>query len=250
LIPPVGKNKLSKFADMDSFRNVVQVPFRELQHHDHPLKGSWNQNFFRNNGPIVLELGCGKGEYTTGLATLFPEMNFIGIDIKEARIWKGAKYALEKGLENVAFLRTHIEMIGQFFAEKEISEIWLTFPDPQMKKTRKRLTSTRFIEYYRTFLRPGGLIHLKTDSRFQFRYTLEVIQKNSFELISVCEDVYARAERDERLQIQTFYEKQWLARGISIKYLCFIPHSEPLQEPDVAIEPDSYRSFGRGALPQ
>jgi tRNA (guanine-N7-)-methyltransferase len=244
----VGKNKLSKFADMDTFSNVLQVSFNVVKQDDHPMKGSWSRDFFQNSNPIVLELGCGKGEYTIGLAELEPLKNYIGIDIKGSRIWKGAKYALDNGLKNVGFLRTHIELISRFFGENEVSEIWLTFPDPQMKKTRKRLTSTRFIELYRQFLKPGGIIHLKTDSNFQYQYTFEMARANEFEIVSNEPDIYAMVINKPTLQIKTYYEKQWISRGITIKYISFIPHQNKLVEPDVTIEPDTYRSFGRGAI--
>lgn len=244
----MGKNKLSKFADMETFSNVIQVPYRDIQQKDHPLKNNWNKTFFKNQKPIVLELGCGKGEYTVGLAQIDPQNNYIGVDLKGARMWQGAKFAIENGLKNVAFLRTHIEMIGQFFGENEVAGIWLTFPDPQMKKTRKRLTSTRFIEYYRNFLQPNGVIHLKTDSNFQYRYTLEMAKENGFEIIANIENVHAGETVSPALQIKTFYEKQWIARGIPIKYVSFRPNQKQLTEPDVDIEPDTYRSFGRGAV--
>ncbi|HQN93796.1 MAG TPA: tRNA (guanosine(46)-N7)-methyltransferase TrmB [Prolixibacteraceae bacterium] len=244
----MGKNKLSKFAEMQSFSNVLQVTFSQLEQYDHPMKGNWNRDFFHNQKPIVLELGCGKGEYTTGLAEAKPENNYIGIDIKGARMWKGAKYATDNQLFNVGFLRTHIEMVDRFFALGEVSEIWLTFPDPQMKKVRKRLTSTRFIELYRKFLKPGGIVHLKTDSRFQFLYTREMVLANGFHVVEELDDVYGNGSTDSILSIKTFYEKQWLARGITIKYISFIPHQNELIEPEVDIEEDTYRSFGRGAL--
>jgi len=244
----VGKNKLPKFAEMETFSNVLQVPFSEVTLCDHPIKNNWNSAFFQNNQPIVLELGCGKGEYTTGLAEIEAGKNYIGIDIKGARMWKGAKQALENGLNNVGFLRTNIELVDRFFGENEVSEIWLTFPDPQMKKTRKRLTSTRFIELYRKFLKPCGVVHLKTDSNFQYQYTLEMIKTNGFEIVSNDSDIYAKELINDTLQIKTFYEQQWIARGITIKYVSFIPHQNQLVEPNVAIEEDSYRSFGRSAI--
>jgi tRNA (guanine-N7-)-methyltransferase len=244
----MGKNKLSKFAEMETFRNVIQTGSHELLQNDYPLKGKWNSNFFHNNYEIVLELGCGKGEYTIGMAEFDAGKNYIGIDIKGARMWMGAKYATENKLANTAFIRTHIEMANHFFGEGEISEIWLTFPDPQMKKTRKRLTSTRFIELYRKFLKPGGTIHLKTDSNFQYQYTLEMAKANGFTITNNDDDIYAHDVIQPFLAIKTFYEKQWLSRGIPIKYLSFIPHNKMLIEPTVEIKPDTYRSFGRGAI--
>lgn len=233
---------------METFSNVLQVSFSDVNQQDHPIKNNWAKDFFKNDNPIVIELGCGKGEYTVGLAEMNPEFNFIGIDIKGARMWKGAKYAIDKGLNNVAFLRTHIEMSDKFFGENEISEIWLTFPDPQMKKTRKRLTSVRFIEQYRKFLKEDGIIHLKTDSNFQYKYTLAMLEFNEFKLLQNLSDVYENENISEVLRIKTYYEKQWLGRGIKIKYLSFIPNQNDLKEPEVDIEPDTYRSFGRGAL--
>lgn len=244
----MGKNKLPKFAEMASFPNVLQVPYHQIEFNDHPIKGHWNYDFFKNNQPLVLELGCGKGEYTVGLARIDATKNYIGVDIKGARMYNGARFALENHLGNVGFLRTNIEMTCQFFGPGEISEIWLTFPDPQMKKTRKRLTSTRFIDYYRQFLKPGGIIHLKTDSNFQYRYTLEMIRANGFDILTRIDDLYDGTEIGEELKIRTFYESQWIGRGLTIKYLSFVPHFNELIEPDVEIEPDSYRSFGRGKV--
>ena len=244
----MGKNKLSKFADMERFDNVLQVTFHELKHNDHSIKGNWGETFFKNDNPIVLELGCGKGEYTIGLAKIDSSKNYIGIDIKGSRMWKGAKFATENGLNNVGFLRTHIEMVQQFFAPSEVSEIWLTFPDPQMKKTRKRLTSTRFIELYRQFLKPGGIVHLKCDSNFQYQYTCEMVKANNFEIVTNNDNIYIQDHIDPVLEIKTYYEKQWLARDIEIKYISFKPHQGELIEPDVNIEPDTYRSFGRGTV--
>lgn len=243
----MGKNKLSKFADMATYPNVFQYSFEELQDGGFPFKGKWN-TFFKNDNPIVLELGCGKGEYTVGLAQLFPEKNFIGIDIKGARMWKGATQALDEKLENVAFLRTHIELIRQFFADNEISEIWITFPDPQMQKTNKRLTSTRFMKEYGQLLAPNGIIHLKTDSNFLYTYTKAMIAENNLETIFDTEDLYASDLNDKILNIQTFYEQQWRARGLNIKYIKFHASKDNnWQEPDIEIEKDDYRSFGRNA---
>lgn len=244
----MGKNKLKKFSDLENFRNTVQAPYRQNTIDKHELWGQWNAHFFKNDQPIVLELGCGKGEYTIGLAELDPSKNYIGVDIKGARLWQGAKYATDSNLDNVGFLRTSIELIHLFFAPNEVSEIWLTFPDPQMKRARKRLTSTRFIKLYRRILKPGGLIHLKTDSNFQFQYTEAVIEANGFEMRSKLDDVYAQDPVAPVLQIKTYYENQWMERGIRIKFISFVPHWNDLIEPDVEIEPDTYRSFGRGIV--
>jgi tRNA (guanine-N7-)-methyltransferase len=243
----MGKNKLAKFAEMDSFPHVFQMTSREvLLGKSFEYKGKWNESVFKNDNPIVLELGCGKGEYSVGLAELFPDKNFIGVDIKGARIWTGAKDSLEKNLKNVAFLRTNIEMINHFFDTDEVSEIWLTFPDPQMKKTSKRLTSTNFMKRYQQIVKGGGLIHLKTDSQFMFTYTREMIQANHYAVDVITNDLYASVSGDPILNIKTFYEQQWLDRGISIKYIRFILEKKnSFKEPDVEIEKDSYRSFGR-----
>ncbi len=243
----MGKNKLAKFEEMETFENVIQAPFKKIKHNDFHLKGNWANTFFKNNNPVVLELGCGKGEYTVELAEKNPEKNYIGTDIKGARLWKGAKEALEKQLKNVAFLRTNIEIIPQFFGENEIAEIWLTFPDPQMKKTRKRLTSNVFLKKYKTFLEKGGIIHLKTDSNFQFIYTSEMARLNNFDVVAKTDNLYESDLPDETLRIKTFYEKQWLSRGITIKYIAFRLNNKPFKEPDMEIEKDEYRSFGRSA---
>jgi tRNA (guanine-N7-)-methyltransferase len=242
----VGKNKLQKFEDMNTYPHVFQYPFSVLQEKEFETKGHWNELFFKNNHPIVLELGCGKGEYTVGLAKLFPEKNFIGVDIKGARMWSGAKQALENRLTNVAFLRTHIELINHFFAPEEIAEIWLTFPDPQMGKVNKRLTSARFMKLYREILRDSGIIHLKTDSHFLFTYTCEMLKANRFPVLVQTDDLYNSRLTDEILSIQTFYEQQWLERGLNIKYIRFVCESrETYIEPDVEIASDPYRSFNR-----
>lgn len=233
---------------MATYGHVIQVPFRQLQSEEFQFKGKWSREFFGNDHPVVLELGCGKGEYTVKLATHYPEMNFIGIDIKGSRMWNGATQTREMNLKNVGFLRTNIENIGLFFGENEVAEIWLTFPDPQMKKPRKRLTATNFIEKYRQIMAPNGIIHLKSDSNFMFRYTEAMVAENNFETIRKTEDLYNSDILDEVLSIRTFYEKQWLDRGLSIKYLSFrLNHPEPLHEPEVEIEKDPYRSFGRSA---
>ena len=244
----MGKNKLKKFADLDTYENVVQIPFKQLESEEFQFKGKWSSEFFKNDHPVILELGCGKGEYTVKLASHFPELNFIGIDIKGSRMWNGATKAKELGLKNVGFLRTNIENIGLFFGEGEVAEIWLTFPDPQMKKTRKRLTATNFMENYRSILTPNGIVHLKSDSNFMYLYTQAMVSENQFEVLRQTDDLYHSDILDELLSIKTFYEKQWLDRGISIKYLSFrISHQQPLREPEVEIEKDPYRSFGRSA---
>ena len=210
------------------------------------MKGNWNRDFFKNDHPIVLELGCGRGEYAVGLARRYPEKNFIGVDIKGARMWTGAKQAQEEGLANVAFLRTNIEIIDRFFAPGEVSEIWLTFSDPQMKKVTKRLTSTYFMERYRKFLVPGGLVHLKTDSNFMFTYTKAMVEANHFSVEFITDDLYHSGLDDDILRIRTYYEQQWLDRGLSIKYIKFrLPQEGELAEPDVEIELDDYRSYNR-----
>lgn len=242
----MGKNKLAKFDDMSRFGNVFERASLDDCKNDNDLKGNWRKNYFKNDRPIILELGCGKGEYTVGLAEMFPDKNFIGIDIKGARMWTGAKYALDKGLENVAFLRTHIEFISSFFAEGEVDEIWITFPDPQMKKVRKRLTSPRFIAMYTSILSEQGVVHLKTDSNFMFTYTSALVHANEFPILFENNDLYHSGLDDPILSIQTYYEQQWLSRGITIKYIKFQPQwRSAVLNPDIEIEPDSYRSFGR-----
>ena len=178
----MSKGKLQKFADMERYDNVFQFPYYKMENAVFEMKGRWGEEYFHNSNPIVLELGCGKGEYTVELARLYPDVNFIGVDIKGARMWTGATQALKEGLGNVAFLRTNIEIIDRFFDRDEVSEIWLTFSDPQMKNPRKRLTSTFFMERYRRFLADGGIVHLKTDSTFLFTYTTYMVQVNNLPL--------------------------------------------------------------------
>lgn len=269
----MGKGKLAKFADMATYENVFQYPYSVVEHVPFEMQGHWREQYFHNQNPIVLELGCGKGEYTVGLAKLFPGMNFIGVDIKGARMWTGATQALNEGLKNVAFLRTNIEIIDRFFSEDEVQEIWLTFSDPQMKNPRKRLTSTYFMERYRKFLVDGGIIHLKTDSKFLFTYTTLMVEKNHLPIVCCTEDLYdisrkgVGEKRKENTpaantynkgsllphsslllprQIQTYYESMWIARGLNIKYMKWqLPRKGLLEEPDVEIELDDYRSYHR-----
>ena len=246
----MGKGKQAKFAEMA--RNPLVVEPRYNPHgekaEDFTMQGKWSQDFFHNDNPIILELGCGRGEYTTGMALMHPHRNFIGVDIKGSRMWTGATDALRRGMKNVAFLRTDIEFIWQFFGKDEVSEIWLTFSDPQMKKATKRLTSTYFMERYRRFMTDGGLIHLKTDSNFLFTYTLEMLKANGITPETYTRDLYGQDDADtiQARSIQTYYEGMWRDRGIDIKYLRFrLPRQGTLVEPDVEIEMDAYRSYSR-----
>ncbi|MCC6838757.1 MAG: tRNA (guanosine(46)-N7)-methyltransferase TrmB [Flavobacteriales bacterium] len=223
----MGKNKLSRFAENATFGHVIQPAFRELQAGDLPLKGKWNGEFFKRDAPLVLELGCGRGEYTVGLAQLQPEKNYIGVDIKGARIWRGAKTAHEEGLANVGFLRTHVDHILRCFGKHEVDEIWLTFSDPQIGKARKRLTSPLFLARYKEILKPGGVIHLKTDSPLLYEYTLEQIAEHKLQTEESSANVYGelvhRTTPDEQavLNIRTYYESMWLEEGRTIHYVRF-----------------------------
>lgn len=224
----MGKGKLKKFTEMKGFRCVFEPEMEEIKKGDYKMKGCWNQDFFKNDHPLVLELGCGKGEYTVGMSQKYPNKNFIGVDIKGARIWRGAKTVQEKNIPNAAFLRTRVEFVNHFFDADEVDEIWLTFSDPQPKKERKRLSSPVFLDKYRKFLKKGGLIHLKTDNQILYEYTLEVCEEFNYPILKNTDDVYGHflkesddEELKELLQIQTFYEQLFSQKGFTIKYLCF-----------------------------
>lgn len=217
-------NKLQKFEDFKSFTNCSYLPFEKLSE-GHPLKGKWCKDFFKNENPIVVELGCGRGEYTVGLAKRFPNKNFIGVDVKGNRIWTGAKFALENKLNNVAFIRTRIDFIEACFVNDEVDEIWITFPDPQPQKTRerKRLTNEMFLNRYFKFLKRGGLVHLKTDSTSFYEYTLEVVAQLKLSLLFSTADLYSNnPSGDSSLtEIKTYYENLFSSKGEKIKYCCF-----------------------------
>lgn len=243
----MGKNKLKKFAEMREFACALQYPREELIKNGFPYRGSWNSGFFKREAPIVMELGCGKGEYTVGLAKSDPARNYIGVDIKGARMWRGAKTVEEENITNAAFLRAEIENIDQFFVPAEVDELWITFPDPQMKKTRKRLTSTRFLNLYRNLLRPGGIVNLKTDSPFLYEYTRRLVKLNGFEVMMDTDDLYGSGLADPVSSIKTFYEQQWLSRGKKIKRLSFrLPSEGELLEPqEDDIAKDDYHAMAR-----
>jgi len=254
----MGHGKLKKFKENESFGCLLQpqtgdvldaVPGTGFILKDHHIKGKWNSEMFKTGQPIVLELGCGKGEYTIDLALRNPSFNYIGVDIKGARLWKGAKYATEHDLPNVAFLRTRIEFIEAFFAPGEVSEIWLTFSDPQLKSENNRLTSPRFLERYSKFLRPGGIIHLKTDSMFLHQYSKAVAKASGLQIIASAEDLYGEDREklysssvlsvmgkdavDALFSVQTYYEKMFLKQGLKITYLSFtLDHDGPFVYPE------------------
>ena len=219
-----SKNKLRRFRENETFGNVLQPTREEAIAGTFNLKGKWNSDFFKNDNPIVLELGCGKGEYSVGLAERYPDANFIGIDIKGARFWRGAKTAVEDGLHNVAFLRTQIELIENFFADGEVSEIWITFPDPQIKykRTKHRLTNAEFLERYKKILKADGVVNLKTDSEFMHGYTLGLLHGAGHEVLYANHNVYHNAGAPEIVTaIQTFYEAQYLEKDKPITYIKF-----------------------------
>lgn len=219
-----SKNKLKRFRENDTFSNVIQPTREEIVANKFPLKGKWNTDFFKNDAPIVLELGCGKGEYSVALAKKFPEKNFIGIDIKGARFWRGAKTAVEDEMNNVGFIRTQIELLEGLFAENEVSEIWITFPDPQIKykRTKHRMTNEAFLARYKKVLNAEGTVHLKTDSEFMHGYTLGLLHGAGHEVLYANHDVYKNEGSPEEVtDIQTFYESQYLEVNKAITYIHF-----------------------------
>ncbi|SKC43868.1 tRNA (guanine-N7-)-methyltransferase [Bacteroidales bacterium WCE2004] len=235
----MGHDKLRKFAENETFSCLLQPSAQELladgyfHLRDHAVKGHWAERF-GNDRPIVLELGCGKGEYTVALAERDPERNYIGVDIKGARLWKGAKYATEHALSNVGFLRTRVEFISAFFAPGEVSEVWLTFSDPQYRSENSRLCSPLFLERYRNFMRPGGIVHLKTDSRFLHEYARAVCAANGLQVLACTNDLYASKDSIQPVvrEVKTFYENLFLQQGYPITYLSFvIDHDGPFVSP-------------------
>lgn len=246
----MGKNKLRKFAEMEQYSCVLQYPYGRLQAEGFPYKGEWGKSYFGNDNPIVLELGCGKGEYTVELAQRFADKNFIGIDIKGARIYTGAKKVVEGGIPNAAFLRAGIENLEAFFAPGEVSEIWITFPDPQMQHVRRRLTGARFLNSYASLLAPAGRVHLKSDSPFLYQFTKRLIEHCALPLHYDTSDLYGtNIQVPEYVrEIKTFYEQQWLGRGKQIKFLSWeLPTDRPIENPqEDDIERDDYHAYARG----
>ena len=249
----MGHGKLKKFAENETFRCLLQPDAsailnkepgsKALKLNDHAIKGRWGQEMFGNDHPIVLELGCGKGDYTIALARRHPEINYIGVDIKGARLWKGAKTATEEQMPNVAFLRTRIEFIDAFFGPGEVSEIWLTFSDPQLRGSENaRLSSPLFLERYRHFLIPGGIIHLKTDSRYLYEYTQAVVKVNDLRVCFHSTDVYKDMSCPKVVtEVQTFYESMFLEMGLPITYLAFcIDHEGPYRFPGEAFDHEKW----------
>jgi tRNA (guanine-N7-)-methyltransferase len=216
----VPKKKLIHFRENLSFSHLFQARYHELVT-DHHLRLQWNAGYFHNNHPIILELGCGKGEYTIGLAKMSTDRNFIGVDLKGARLWRGCKTVEEQGLKNVAFIRSQVDHIEKFFGPGEVSEIWITFPDPQLHKERRRLTAPVFLQRYRNIMVSGGIIHLKTDNREFYDYTLGLINADKYELLYSSDDLYHQPSTDEATLIQTYYENIWLEAGKKICYLRF-----------------------------
>jgi tRNA (guanine-N7-)-methyltransferase len=219
-----SKNKLKRFKENETFQNVLQPTREEVVAGDFEFKGKWNSDFFKNNNPIIVELGCGKGEYTIGLAERNPNVNYIGIDVKGARFWRGAKTATDTGMNNTAFVRTQIELIEEIFAQNEVSEIWITFPDPQIKykRTKHRMTNSEFLKMYKRILKPDGVVNLKTDSEFMHGYTLGLLHGEGHEVLYANHNVYKNeGSPTEVTEIQTFYENQYLEINKAITYIRF-----------------------------
>lgn len=219
-----SKNKLKRFKENETFENVLQPTREEVVNGEFRYKGNWNSNFFKNDNPIIVELGCGKGEYTIGLAERNPNVNYIGIDVKGARFWRGAKTAVDSGMNNVGFVRTQIELIEDIFAQQEVSEIWITFPDPQIKykRTKHRMTNSDFLKMYKQILKSDGVVNLKTDSEFMHGYTLGLLHGEGHEVLYANHNVYKNeGSPSEVTEIQTFYENQYLEVSKSITYIRF-----------------------------
>ncbi len=238
----MGKDKLRRFRENETFGCMVQPLFEDVFEKAHPLKGRWRTDFFKNDNPIILELGCGRGEYTVGLAKMFPERNFIGIDVKGARLWRGGRTVTDENMGNAAFLRTRIEFINSFFAEGEVDQIWITFHDPQLKKNRvkKRLTSPLFLKRYFAFLKDGGCVNLKTDCLHLHDYTREVIQANNLTEVVASDDIYNQPEKvaKEVTMLQTTYEGKYLAEGKAITFVSFMLDSKNGEFADIDFAPD------------
>jgi tRNA (guanine-N7-)-methyltransferase len=225
----MAKKKLQHFQENENFPHVFQPNNEQMKSGEHSIKGNWNKNYFKNNNPLILELGCGKGEYTVGMSKFFPENNYVGVDVKGARIWRGAKTVEEENINNAAFLRTKVEFLDSFFAPEEVDEIWLTFSDPQVddKKGTKRLTSNNFIDIYRKVAKKNAVIHLKTDSYFLHQCAQETITKNKLKIIYTTTDLYGdeieslSVAEKKILHIRTFYENKFLAKGVKINYCKF-----------------------------
>ena len=242
----MSRSKIKKFAEMETLPNVFQLSYNDILNHGatFAMKGRWREDYFNNNNPIVLELGCGKGEYAVGLAKRFPDKNFIGIDIKGSRMWTGAKEAYNTGLTNCAFLRTGINAIPHFFAPAEVDEIWITFADPQMKKANKRLTSTTFMRLYQQIMKDNGIVNLKTDSDFLYEYTRMMTEASGLTAEVATDDLYGtEVECGFVKEIQTYYESKWLEMGKKIKYMRFrLPVAAELKEPEHEPDKDQYTS--------
>lgn len=229
----MGKDKLKRFRELENIERVLQPDFDEVFNKDYQLKGKWKQEVYGNEKPLVLELGCGAGEYTVGLARLYPQKNFLGLDIKGARIWKGAVIARRENLENVSFLRTRIDFISSFFAKDEVDELWITFPDPQerLRRRKKRLTGDIFLNLYRQFVVDGGFVNLKTDNFGLYTYTLELAKYNNLEIEWHTDDLYQTGRSDETVSIQTFYEAKFRAEGMKINFIRFrLPSEREIKE--------------------